>query len=468
MKRYINNFMGLFTINKKHKRVMIQCKTAVEKSAVRRESIDGIEHIIISSATLPDDIVMNGCLYPANEIEAGFGSLEGTLAPVEHPFDANGDYISANDAHAIHNFHAGAFNKNVRREDGRVYVDKYINVNEALKSERGKRLLDRIKEIETNDQARPIHTSVGVFVNVEEISEIKTNSAGQEYQLIARNMAFDHDAILLDSVGAAQPHQGVGMAVNSDGKSIKVMRVSVDEVQGESATKLDRLAVFSETGASFDMVRKSVQEGLDRSAIDSDWIEELYQDRVIFWSKDQLFEVPFVIDESGFTTIVGIPLPVERDVTYSPKTNSEGNAMKEMILNALAAANVDAEGMDDKALLKAYNELKTSGDALAAPVADDNSGLAAIVANAVKPLADKIGGLEAQLNSANDAELTRLAELVGNSDKFQGLDVENAKKLSLDTLKGMAASCGAAYGVSPIVNMGKVGDDHAAPSEMPA
>ncbi len=42
------------------KRRMIQCATAINKDAVRRENIDGVEHIIVSSFTLPDDIVMNG------------------------------------------------------------------------------------------------------------------------------------------------------------------------------------------------------------------------------------------------------------------------------------------------------------------------------------------------------------------------------------------------------------------------
>ena len=135
--------------NKHANRVMVQCRTVVNRDAVRRETIDGVEHIIVSSATLPDDVVMNGGLYPAEEIAKGFESLELTLAPVEHPI-INGQYISANDPRAIHDFHAGAFNMNVRRENGRVHIDKYINVPEAMKTDRGKRLLDRIDELETN------------------------------------------------------------------------------------------------------------------------------------------------------------------------------------------------------------------------------------------------------------------------------------------------------------------------------
>jgi len=150
------------------KRILIQCRTKVNSDSIRRETLDGVEHIIVSSATLPDDIVMNGGLYPADEIAISFETLEGTLAPVEHP-EIDGKFLPANDARAIHNFHAGAFNKNVKREGGRVHIDKFINVQEALKTERGKRLLDRVNELETNDNPRPIHTSTGVFLDVEEL-----------------------------------------------------------------------------------------------------------------------------------------------------------------------------------------------------------------------------------------------------------------------------------------------------------
>ena len=108
----------------KNKR-FLQCSTKVNKENVRRETIDGVEHIIVSSHTLPDNIVMNGGLYPAEEIASSFDSLERTLAPVEHPTDAAGNFISANDPLAIHNFHAGAFNSNVRRENGRVHIATY-------------------------------------------------------------------------------------------------------------------------------------------------------------------------------------------------------------------------------------------------------------------------------------------------------------------------------------------------------
>ncbi len=383
----IKKIRKLFT-NKNHtSKVMIQCRTVVNRDAVRRESIDGVEHIIVSSSTLPDDIVMNGGLYPADEIATSFATLERTLAPVEHPI-IDGQFLSANDPRAIHDFHAGAFNMNVHREDGRVHIDKYINVAEAMKSDRGKRLLDRIDELENNSDPRPIHTSVGVFVAPEELDAPQTNAAGDEFTWIAREMVFDHDAILLDSVGAAQPHQGVGVAVNKDGKELDVLQFNLD--QDEEVKDTTRVV----GNQSFTEIHKSVAEALERSAINADWIDELFDDRVIFWSSDQLFEVEYVIDENDLATIVGIPLPVERNVTFTPKTNHlEGNAMKEMILNALTKAGVDVTDMDDAQLFDAYNQLQANRSDDGGNSAGDNEAIAEVVANAVAPLVEQIEGL---------------------------------------------------------------------------
>lgn len=207
---------------------MVQCHSVVNRSAISREQINGVEHIIVSSWTLPDNIVMNDVLYPAEEIEAGYETLERTLAPIEHPTNSNGEYISASDPEAIHNFYAGAYNANVSRENGRVHIEKHINVQEALRTDRGKRLLDRINEIETSDNPRPIHTSVALWLTLVKLDKPRTNAAGDQYSMIGRDFIYDHDAVLLDSIGAATPEQGVGMAINSSGQRVGVDRVFID------------------------------------------------------------------------------------------------------------------------------------------------------------------------------------------------------------------------------------------------
>lgn len=445
----------------KSSRIMVQCATNVNKNAIRRESIDGVEHIVITSMTLPDNIVMNGGLYPAKEIAKSFHTLERTLAPVEHPQDGQGNYISANDPEAIHNYHAGAFNTNVEHIDNRIKIDKFINVQEAKKSDRGKRLLDRIAEIEESDDPRPIHTSVGVWLTVTELEKPKTNALNQKYTWTAKDMVFDHDAILLDSVGAAQPDQGVGMAVNRQGEKTKVQRVEIKDnpdepVNNEGLSETDR--------------RNAIMEALEAQAIGVTWIEEIFEDKVIFNAGETLFSVPYRIDDVGIVTIVGIPLTVERVVTYTPTTNSEkGDDMKDLIVNALKAAKIETDGLDDDQLIAKYNEMLSanqSGDGNSA--SNEGADLADVVANALKPVTEKLEGLEAKLNEKDTAEVDRLAGIVANSGKYPGLDADSAKILPFEKLKEMAANCAPAYGINSTMHASSGADEKfSAPVDMP-
>lgn len=450
------------------KKIMIQCATAVNRSAIRRETIDGIEHIIITSMTLPGNIVMNRGLYPASEIDKSFHTLERTLAPIEHPQDADGNFVSARDPISIHNFHAGAFNTNVKKSGDRIQIDKVINVQEALKTDRGKRLLDRINELETNDNPRPIHTSVGVFLDVELLGEVRTNAQGVEYDWIASDMTFDHDAILLDSVAAATPEQGVGMAVNKDIKY---------DVQ-------THILKTNQDGVSMDELHQRVFNALRGVGLDVSFIEELFDDEVIFRAAEGLFTVPYRIDE-GIVTIVGIPVPVDRVVSFEPKVNTEGEIMKELIINALKKAGIEVDGLDDDQLFAKYNEMQLQANQESSNSETANSesggqesgngetgdeedkGMAAnAVVKAVKPILDRLTSLETTLNAQADTDLNKYADIVANSANYPGLDATSAKLLGLEKLKSMAANCGHGFGVSPLVNT-NTDDAYTVSSKMP-
>lgn len=445
----------------KKKKLLLQCSSQVDK--IRRETIDGVEHIIISSYTMPDNIVMNGILYPAEEIAKSFKSLENTLAPIEHPVNSDGNFISATDPMAIHNFHAGAFNQNVKQENGRLHIEKFVNVQEALKSERGKRLLDRIEEIETNDNFRPIHTSTGVFLLVDELEKPKMNANKQQYNFVASELLFDHDAILLDTVGAAQPNQGVGMAVNSDGKELEVNHYELN------AEDLENNPVPDKNEMSHEEIRDALFSAINVPPINGDWIDQVFESEFIFSVGDLLFSAPYTLIE-GVAKIVGIPLPVERDVTFKPKTNNQkGDAMKELLVNALKAAGIETKDLDDAQLLAKYNELQANQSNEEKEHNDDSVGadsIAKAVTNALSPIVEKLDVLETKLNAKDDDELNKLAEIVGNSDKYAGLTVDACKSLKLEDLKNMAANCATSHGL-PFVNNIEGGNDSLKPTEMP-
>lgn len=191
------------------KHVRVNVRSVANTAAIRREVRNGRDVVIVPSATMPDDIVMNEIMYPASEIAKSFKSLERTPAPLGHP-TINGKFVSARDPEGINLGWIGAWNENVRQEKGRVLVDKVIDVERANQSEGGKRVLDAI---EAGD---PVHTSTGL------LALLDAANGDVDYKFTARDIEFDHDAILLDEEGAAKPEQGVGMMVNSKGESEEV------------------------------------------------------------------------------------------------------------------------------------------------------------------------------------------------------------------------------------------------------
>lgn len=344
-------------------RKMIQCVSAVNRGNVQRQTIDGIEHIIVSSYTLPDDIVMNDIMYPADEIEKSYRSLERTLAPVEHPTNSSGEYISATDPIAINNFYAGAYNINVSRENGRVHIEKHINVAEALKTDRGKRLLDRINELEMNENPRAIHTSVGVFLEVERCGggKKKKNYAGSEYSMIARNMLMDHDAILLDSTGAATPEQGVGIAVNTDGEKVKVDRIVIT-----AAVKASTNLPLADSGRRWDSAAALKRV---RSQIGAEDTPNARYARYHLWydagQSDNFgaYKLPFVDIIDGTPTAIPSALrnaAVRLNQTQGPN-DAEKTRIRNIIDGYLNKLRTSAKGMSYSSVYEQlYNEIQNT------------------------------------------------------------------------------------------------------------
>lgn len=202
------------------KQIRVNVQSIVNKEHIRTERRNGRDYKIVTSATMPDGIVMNRIRYPAEAIANSFSSLEGTPAPLGHP-QMDGKFISAKTPEAWSAYGIGAWNRNVRREGGRVYVDKVIDVATAQQLEGGKAVLNAI------DKGEPIHTSTGL------LAVLNAVEGDPDVDWEATEISFDHDAILLGERGAATPEQGVGMMVNAaqgeDGKEIDVVNSSISE-----------------------------------------------------------------------------------------------------------------------------------------------------------------------------------------------------------------------------------------------
>jgi polyhydroxyalkanoate synthesis regulator phasin len=227
----------------KHTRVNIT--RVLNTKAAKKDKRNGRDVIIVPSATLPDDVIMNRIKYPAEEIKKSYKGLEKAPAPFNHP-TVGGKFVSARSPEGINQGWIGAWNENVRQENGRVFLDKIIDVEVANRSPEGKRVLEAI------EKGKPIHTSTGLVGEVEKVNDAK------DHDMVIRNMEFDHDAILLDFAGAATPEQGVGIFVNSDGSTeeIEVVNSIWEDADRELDWALDSIVRSLEKKARFPIVEK--------------------------------------------------------------------------------------------------------------------------------------------------------------------------------------------------------------------
>ncbi|HEX9429593.1 MAG TPA: hypothetical protein VF944_04380 [Candidatus Bathyarchaeia archaeon] len=214
-----------------YKVIRVNVTRVLNTKAAKKQKRNGRDVIVVPSATMPDDIIMNRVKYPAAEIKASFHTLEKTPAPLNHPI-VDGKFVSARDPEALNVGWIGAWNENVRYENGRIKLDKIIDVDKANQSEEGKRVLKAI------EKGEPVHTSTGLLAHMEKVEN------QEDHDSVAHDLEFDHDAILLDFTGAATPDQGVGIFVNAQGatEEVEVINSIWDDADREMDWAVESIA----------------------------------------------------------------------------------------------------------------------------------------------------------------------------------------------------------------------------------
>ena len=376
-----------------------------------------------------DQIVMNGMLYPGDQLAAGAATLEGKPAPAGHPKNSQGQFISALNGAVLASAWVGSYCRNARHEAGRTLVDIVVNEAQARAHPDGAKLVERLDAAIAGTNADPIHVSTGLMANAINASG---ESMGKKYTRIATDLQYDHLAILLNERGAGTPADGVGMFLNAAGESELVEEVTVNTEPEDRRTRgllgwIKRLIGNSD---SYDMSFEQIAEGL-RKLIPSDgWIREVFTKSVIWVdNNNRLWRQDYHVGSDGVSlALLGEPVEVVRQVKYEPIESQGADTMKETILAALNAAGISVAGLDDSQLLAAYNSLqaKPAQDALTA-------------ANA------KLAQLEANAKAADAAELDKLAaQMAVNSV----LTVDDLKALGLKRLQEIQAN---AKGAAPVL-----------------
>lgn len=433
---------------------------AINASNISTTTINGQEHYIIRGAVpIVDDIVMNGGLYPAEEINNSYQTMEGKLMPLPHPM-VDGKYVSANDPRAINSYHVGAWAQNVSKSGDQVVMDVYINKAVAETKPDGKRLINRLDEMIAGTNTDPIHLSTGLLTNKERKSG---ESKQKKYSWIARNMQFDHIAILLDEPGAGTPSEGVGIFVNSEGEDVEIEVALLSDAADCTREGLLNKTKFFFTNASnfsFDDIHRAISDKLHEGRADDKWLwpESVWPDNFIYRDEAKYFKQKYLIDDDGKAVFVGEPLEVVRKpIEYEIKTNGENDPMKELIINALQAAGKPTEGKSDAELMDAYNQLaaeKTAAKKEGEDEIDPTTGKPKKKEQAsnseeapawFKPFADDLAAVKSGL--AVNADKEKGEKRAAVKAKF-GLDDLAVNALDGAALDGLFAQCQTSTGLN--------------------
>ena len=374
-------------------KIRVNIRSVVNHASVREElDVNGRMCIVVPSKTLPDDVVMNDIKYPAAEIAKSFNTLEGTPAPMGHPI-VRGQYVGVGHSEA-YPFISGAINRNVKRVDGVVHLEKWIDKEYATRNHPAL--------IEAINKKQSIHTSTGLTLELIEVAN------GADYKYEAHNMVFDHDAILLNEVGAATPDQGVGVFVNSAGDQYEVVN-----------------SVLSDDSA--DSTRAAIQAALPEDA----WLDDYDETTAIYGTAygGKVAQTYTITD--GVALLTGEPYNVKRKTVwervvaaFKPKPVQVENKMDEE-LKALLTANSDAVAKIAEAVTK------LSADVEAVKSAQDAAGEAATVA-ANAAMADK-----------RKVVAEKLGEVVANALQGEALDAAHAKLQTAATVTAGAVNTSA-------------------------
>ena len=378
-------------------KIRVNIRSVVNHASVREElDVNGRMCIVVPSKTLPDDVVMNEIRYPAAEIAKSFNTLEGTPAPMGHPI-VRGQYVGVGHSEA-YPFISGAINRNVKRVDGVVHLEKWIDKEYATRN--------HPSLIEAINKKQPIHTSTGLILERIPVA----NNDGYKYE--AHNMVFDHDAILLNEVGAATPDQGVGVFVNSAGDQYEVVN-----------------SVLSDDSA--DSTRAAIQAALPEDA----WLDDYDETTAIYDTVGGGKVAQTYTIAGGVALLTGEPYNVKRKTVwervvaaFKPKPVQVENKMDEELKAALAAiaATVTANTASADAKFDALQaELTTIK---AAQVKQDEA--ATVAANAA--MADK-----------RKVVAEKLGEVVANALQGEALDAAHAKLQTAATVTAGAVNTSA-------------------------
>lgn len=455
--------------------------------------IGGVCHMIRNST-------MNGIFYTEEAFDALaerlMASNERIPAPLSHPSDENGNFVSAKDPLIMSAHGVFSFDTDWAVSGDKLISNTYIDIRRAAENEHAGWLVERL------NNRQPIDRSTGLELMISENSGVSPD--GEEYSLrVEEIINLDHSAILNpeSEPGAKNNTEAVGMFTNGNGESaVEVAELhanacspnlslplapadyawneteAVNRIRkfsgSESAPSTNYRKFFMEFDAAnvvdFGAYRMPFADVIDGrpyavpaalEAINAESVADSDRQRIMANVEHYKSKMEKTMPNSKlaqFLNWLGKKFGVNAEMEYNRfvVNNIEYNEvdpMKEKILAALNAAGVKTDGLSDDALFAAYNEsIKPKAKA---KCEDDMEGDVdcnaggngktkeknSEVLEALNAITEEIKQLKAANAAAAQAEIDAVAAQVANAGI---MELEDAKKLSVKSLNGLLAKSG--------------------------
>lgn len=406
---------------------------------VRNETLEGRPYLAVPMVMIKEG-VLNGSdgpiLYTSEELAKVPQVWNTKPVVVQHP-TLNGKSLSACDPDVLEKYRVGMI-MNTSWDGQRLKAEAWLEPSrlESVDS----RVLNAVQKGEM------MEVSTGIFSEIEQKPGV---FKGRHYKGVVRNLRPDHLAILPDSIGACSIADGAGLMRNSR-KEMELILNSFGinrDAEHDKVRLLLRNAASAELGESFD------------------FIENVFDTTFVYKTNEGLWQRNYSL-QGGKAVLEGLPVRVERDVTYKALIN-ENQGKKKMentiktkraIVDELPPLGVRKE--EDREFLEGLGEekltknMQTAKTAVVTPsISPTEKKKEEIVeevkqvdnAERVKAPSDYLEALPAEirevLNEALSTQAEQKAKLVESivANKKNILSKEQLTTLKMTELKAMAA-----------------------------
>jgi len=405
---------------------------------VRNEILEGRPYLAVPMVMMKEG-VLNGSdgplLYTSEELAKVPQVWNTKPVVVQHP-TFNGKSLSACDPVVLEKYRVGMI-MNTSWDGQRLKAEAWLEPSrlEAVDS----RVLNAVQKGEM------MEVSTGLFSEIEPKPGV---FKGRHYKGVVRNLRPDHLAILPDSIGACSIADGAGLMRNSR-KEMELILNSFGinrDAAHDNIRLLLRNAASAELGESFD------------------FIENVFDTTFVYKTNEGLWQRNYSL-QGGKAVLEGLPVRVEKKVTYAALANEEQgkSKMKNEIKNNKAIVEElfsngvwteedreFLEGLSEGQLSKIMNTAKTTVTPSIPPTEEKKEEIVEEVKQVdntgqVKAPADYLEALPAEIREVLNEALTTQAEqkakliesIVANKKNI--LSKEQLATLKMTELKAMAA-----------------------------